>query len=104
MEITHMSEGLRKNKRKIMAVLVIILMIVFVVDIGMQRGGADASADEAIGFIGKDEEKLTVGEQRQAAEEWNPLTRGEMAALTPRFLADALLSNLDLQEQNFMAQ
>src|SRR5688572_14717495 len=99
-----MSEGLRKNKKKIMAVLVIILMIVFVIDIGMQRGGADTSADELIGLVGNDESKVTVGQQRQAAAEWNILTRGEIAGFAAEQLGLALIANLNVQGQDFMAR
>lgn len=98
-----MSERLRKYRKKIIAVLVIILMIVFVVELGLSRGGGDPSADEVVARFG-DGQEITNAEQRQFAAEWNLLTRGEMAQYTPRFLGDALLSNLPVQGQDFMAQ
>jgi hypothetical protein len=99
-----MSEGLRKNKKKIMAVLVIILMIVFIIDIGVRRGGPDESANELIGLVGNDESKVTVGRQREAAAEWNLLTRGEIAGFAAEQLGAVLVSNLNVQGQDFMSR
>lgn len=99
-----MSEGLRKNKKRIIAVLVIILMVVFIIDIGVQRGGGDPSANEVIGYVGADETRITNGEYRQAVAEWDLLSQGMMAQFTPRFLAEILLNHLPVQGQDFLAQ
>src|SRR5688572_6713456 len=97
-----MSERLRRNNKKIMAVLVVFLMIVFVVDMGLRRDGGDDGASQVIGHLGDAE--LTGADIRQAQTEWNLLTRGELGRFTSDSLAMLLMEEMGIQGQDFMAQ
>jgi len=69
---------LRKNNKKLMAIFAAFLMVAFIADIGMRKGGGGRGAgDHVLGHL-SDGEKLLASDFQESEAEWRLLTQLQM--------------------------
>jgi hypothetical protein len=73
-----MSNFFRKNNKKLLAIFAAFLMVAFIAELGISRGGGRGASDHVIAHLA-DGEELRASEAQEAEAEWRMLTQLHMA-------------------------